>query len=259
MALKVKISAADFDGLDAHFKGEYERVGSEYMLTAARSLQTELESANARVAEFRENNIVFKRERDDAMAGKTAAEKQATELAEKMKGFEAKGAKSPDDITTIVQAAVAASLTPVTERLATVEASNKQKDRDLQRGRVRNVFTEIAAKKKVKRTALNDFLDKAESAFVIDPKSQQPIMYREDGVTPVYSKTNPTMPITPDEWVDDLAKDKDYLFDASSGGGATDGDGRQRPNLDPNVRVVPQKDAWKHLEDIAKGKVRVGA
>jgi hypothetical protein len=179
--------------------------------------ESDANATRLKLAEFRDNNIRLLKEQDEAKArfakfdGIDPEEFKALK-AEKDK-LAKRGVKTDEDLGAIIQKAIADATKPLGEKLALIEADREKLKRDLDATALREAIAAVGTKKGVKTKALSYVVDKARELFrVVDGK-----VLAADGV---FSPVHPTDPLTPDEWLDALAKTDDFLFEPNTGGGA---------------------------------------
>ena len=111
---------------------------------------------------------------------------------------------------------------------------------------------EAAAKKGVKKTATDDVLARGRRVFKL--KDNKPVAVDANGETIFGKDSNP---LTVGEWIDSLAPVAPHLFEASQGGGATQGAGGARngnganPWSKEHFNVTEQGRIWKQDEALA--------
>lgn len=190
---------------------------------------------NAKLTEFRDNNIKFAQERDaaKALAESLSAivgsdiEKFKTELndlrttAQKVKDGQLKGSEAvTKEVEARLEAAVASYKTQLAEmgtKASTYETASKSWQEKYERQVLREHITAaVVAKDSIANpAALGDIIARAEQVFRVKdggvvPMKGDTIIYGADGANPM----------TPKEWINKLVESAPYFGKESSGGGA---------------------------------------
>jgi hypothetical protein len=178
--------------------------------------------ANAKVGEFRTNNI--------------ALLKQAEELTDKLKSFDGmdpakyrellkttddlktKGVKDGADVSKLVEAA----LSPVLEKLKTFETREAAARTELAEKSQESLLMAAAIAAGVQDSAVPDFVSRGKKVFGADGVAKQ-------NGTPVFSKKRPGEFLDVTEWAADLQAEAPHLYKASKGAGTTPGNGTGVP------------------------------
>jgi hypothetical protein len=210
--------------------------------------------ANAKVGEFRNNNISANQALDAAKAelakftalGLTpeviqAQASKVTELEGKVKG-----SKTQDDLNQ----AIAAALKPVTDALAVERQARLDAVAEAGSQRLESTLTQAGVAARVTETAMADFLARGKREFSL---VEGQVVAMKDGA-PVYSTKRPGTPLTVEEWASNLQAEAPHLYKASTGGGEP---GEQHPGIPGGERTISANDISDNLEDVALGKARV--
>lgn len=222
--------------------------------------QTELQAANAKVIEFRDNNIALNKkvsELEPQVAKFTGIDPEAAKAAiAAQKALQDKGVKSADDISTIVQTAVNAAVQPLQEQItsfkSTAEAEKKKSEDLLLRGTLGEKFIKAGGEP----NALNFIVNEARGVFVVDNETIK-------AAAGQYSTDRPGEPLTIDEWLTRETKQNSFAFKPSGGGG---GVGNPKPGETGGVTLRPGQTILKDptpaelgaaSKDILAGKVKV--
>jgi hypothetical protein len=265
MALKGLLTKAEFDALADPLKVGYKAQGDSYVVDVDGFVsKTELESANARLTEFRDNNRTLNaaieklkttfgvQGVDDVVAkfkdiDPTKVATMAAEL-EKLKG---KGVTDADKLEAVISAAADKLLTPIRQELQTEKLERAKAQDALKTSTLRAKIADVALKHGARKNAVDVIVEKALSVFELADGDR---IVAKDGQ---YSKDKPAEKITPEEWLTQASKGPlDYAFEGSTGTGATPQNGGPQPP----ARTLTNPDARTfaaNLEDIAKGKVAV--
>lgn len=116
-----------------------------------------------------------------------------------------------------------------------------------------NAVQIAASKLGVKKTAMDDVLNRARSIF--KTHEGQAIAYQ--GESPIYSKDGVHM-LGIEEWMTNLPTTASHLFEESKGSGAPGGNAGGKPVLGPGTISRTDPNAFlANLDAIAKGKVKV--
>jgi hypothetical protein len=237
--------------------------------------QDDLNAANNRLIEFRDNNARLMRELGvqtidaaverikvvkDIDPIKLAAVKdidpeEYRKLKEKVQQFENKGMKEDTDINKIVHQAVTTAITPLQQRLDTSERERKEAREKLADKSFRQTISEAALKAGAKPNAVDFIIEKARDKFTVedDHVKAKPNQF---------SSAKPGDPLSVDEWLLTAMKEYDYAFQPSGGGGSQ-GDGqkggvrREGKTLVFQGGQVDPRTLGAHMDEIAEGKVKV--
>lgn len=219
---------------------------------------SELATEKGKVVEFRENNTKLIKEVEELRPLKTkfgdldpvTARKAVDELAELKKT----GINKPDDVTTIVKAAVEAAITPFREQIT-------QQSTKLESERVR---ADEATLKSAISTQFSKAGGRASAFDYIFGKSKDSFEVRDGNVTAKaakFSPSNPSNPLSIEEWMAAAIKTEDFAFAPSQGGGASGSGSSSGAGLRADQRVItnptPQQLGDPKLaKEIKDGKLR---
>ncbi len=203
----------------------------------------------AKLDEFRDNNIKVVKERDDALAIAARAKEivgedfdaftaQLGELkttAQRVKDGELVANKSLEDALAERTAKMREDMGGEIKRHADEAKAWKEKygstDKKLRQTHIDRHMTDVVLDEQVgvHPKALNDILQRAYGVFEVSddgkltPKKGDAVLYGGDGATPM----------SPKEWVQSLKDDAPYFFKGSNGGGAEGGDGKSINGMTP--------------------------
>lgn len=251
--MKFILSDSEYVEVPEHFKGEYvQQSDGSYHLKVEGEIP-EVKQANDRVVEFRNNNIALQKKNQEL---EESAKKfdginpdEYRSLKDKVTQFERSGAKDPADIDARLQEAVKNAVEPLQVQLQEMQRQKQEADVALKRKDLEGRFIELARKMNVRKSAVADFIARGQQIFDIHGKAM-------DGDRPRFSKKNPALELTMDEWATELTQDAPHLFEPSNGGGAGGagspggGGGGKTIGTDP-------LEFGNNLEDVAAGKTRV--
>ncbi|HUX17001.1 MAG TPA: hypothetical protein VMW52_11055 [Phycisphaerae bacterium] len=272
MALKTQVD--DLDGIPEAFRDEYEEKNGKYVLRLEGDVpglvpSTQLAEANAKLAEFRDNNVTLKGSAAERETKLEALKAQLSrfdgvdpeeygKLKARVADLQKTGVAGADDVTLVVQRAVSAAVTPLQKRLDEVTAREKEAEAReqksaamLARKTMESELTSLGLSLGVSEPAIPDYVARGLEIF----RYEDGQIVAKNGDTPVYSPSNPTMPLTPDEWAESLIETAPHLFKGSGGGGAAASD-----NTPPPPRKTIQNDPLefgRNIEAIARGEVIV--
>jgi len=177
----------------------------------------DLAAANGKVVEFRNNNVALLKEVEELRPIKTAVGDLDIPAAKKavveLEALKKTGVTKPDDITTQIQAAVAAAVKPLQETIQTTQqtaaANLKRADDAVFRSQLGEKFVKAGGKP----AALDFVFGQAQSVFEV-----------KDGIVKAqptkFSSEKPGEPLGMDEWLVGFAKSNDFAFGPSTGSGA---------------------------------------
>ena len=215
----------------------------------------EVQEANARVAEFRDNNIGLMKKVEEVASKLKTFEgidpSEYTRLKGRVSEFE-KAGDSPADFELRLTTAVKNAVEPLQTQLIEIQTREKDAKEALARKNVESKLVDVARKANVRKSAVSDFLARGANVFDLEGKAF-------DGDRPRYSKKNPADVLTMDEWAVELMQDAPHLFEDSKGGGA--GSSSSAGNSgNHGRRVISGSDpleVGRHLEDLASGKTTI--
>lgn len=222
----------------------------------------DLATANGKVVEFRDNNVRLMKEVEELRPLRTQIEKfagidpdAAKAAIAKVGTLSAAGVQKPDDIAAMIKAAVDAANKPLADALAASNqatlAAQKRADDATMRETVIARFVKAGGKAKA-----SDFtIGKAMEVFEV-----------KDGKVVAkpnqFSAEKPGNPLDVDEWLLQHAREYDFAYEPSRGGGATPAPGGPSGSLGlkPGQTVLkdptPQQ-LGENAAAISKGTVRV--
>ncbi|HUW57079.1 MAG TPA: hypothetical protein VMZ92_10620 [Planctomycetota bacterium] len=216
----------------------------------------DLATANGKVVEFRDNNVKLLKEVEELRPLKTKFDGLDPEAARaalaKLTELEKKGIKGGDDVAAQIQAAVTAAVKPLQEQVAqttkAAEDAQKRADESVFHSRISEKFLKAGGKAK----AIDLVLGKAKDVFVVEGGE---VKSRPNK----FSTVHPGNPLDVDEWLLDVAKDYDFAFEPSSGGGAPGAKpGAAGGRADQVVLKDPTPaQLGEHAKAISQGKMRV--
>lgn len=221
---------------------------------------TQLAEANTKVVEFRDKNVELMKEVEPLRTLKTQftgidPEAAKTALAAQAE-FEKKGMKKPDDITAQIQAAVTAAVKPLQDQVAASNAAVAAERKRADEGTLRTVIGEKFGKVGGKAKAIDYIITQAQSVFTVEGGAVKPVANK-------YSTDRPGEPLGVDEWLGQMAKEHDFAFEPSKGGGAGGGgnsDGTGAPQLRAGQTLLTNPtpaQLGENSKAIAEGKVKV--
>ena len=256
--LKSRLTKDEHAALPEAVQSHYKAEGDAFVLDAEGTVsRADLDAANQKVIEFRNNNQALNAKAIELDALKAKYKDVDPAEYERVKGeleaLKTKGITKPDDITTKVQAAVTAAVKPLSDKLADAERQRQESDTALQVSRLRSGLTTSALENKANKKAVSVIVDRAMSVFDMD---EHGALKAKEGH---FSADKPAEPITIKEWMTSQAKgDLDYAFESSRGGGAGESGGGTPPNTATQVTTRDPAELGKHLEDLASGKSELG-
>jgi hypothetical protein len=263
MPLKAVIDT--LDGLPEPVASEYEaRDDGKFTLKidgdtpALAEAKAQLGKVNAKLAEFRDNNIglnqtLTEREREhreamDRFKGIDPAEHK--KLKKRAAELEDRGIKKSEDILEHITTAVSKAVSPLEEKISGLEKERDQANTALARRNLETDLLQAGVKAGLLDKAVPDFLSRGTATFRnIDGRT-----VAMDGDTPLFSKINASEPLTVAEWIGDLQREASHLFKASGGGGTT-GSGDTSTGGERTFDAESDRGWLENLEDIADGKV----
>jgi hypothetical protein len=221
----------------------------------------DLALANGKVVEFRDNNIKLMKEVEELRPLKTTLAKfdgidpdAARAAITKTAALQNAGVQKPDDIAAMIKVAVDAANKPLADQLAASHAATlaaqKRADDATLRETVVARFVKAGGKAKA-----SDFTI-AKALEVFDVKDGK-VVAKADR----FSAEKPGNPLDVDEWMQQHAREHDFAFEPSKGGGANPAPGGTggsvgRPGQTILKDPTPQQ-LGENAAAIGKGTVRV--
>lgn len=222
----------------------------------------DLATANGKVVEFRDNNVRLMKEVEELRPFKNLAAKfdgidpEAAKAAiAKVGTLSAAGVQKPDDIATMIKAAVDAANKPIADALAAANqatmAAQKRADDATMRETVIAHFVKAGGKAKASDFTIGKAMD------VFEVKDGKVVAKANQ-----FSAEKPGNPLDVSEWITQHAREYDFVFEPSRGGGATPAPGTSSgtTGLKPGQTVLkdptPQQ-LGENAAAISKGTVRV--
>ena len=258
MPLKAVLSAkSEVDALPEAVRGLYVEKDGKFTLDVDGGLVTGQEALElkTKVREFRDTNIALMAEAEKLRPLATKFEGVDPDEYKTLKAEAAllkqKGVTSVNDIQGAIDKAVKAALEPVSAAL-TLEKTEREKATKLANdAKFRELVTADANKAGVAATAIRHVLREAEQVFEL----------KEGALAPKAGVKHPTEPLkelTPNDWLQQLAKTDEYLFAQNLGSGApgAPAPGGPRPGAKRLINPSPEE-MGKHVDAIAKGEVIV--
>lgn len=219
----------------------------------------DLNTANARVVEFRDNNIALQKTLDalkplEAFKDLGVDAATAKAAVTKVKELENKGVKGTEDIQAISQAAAAAAIAPLQEQLKTALSALDAEKTRADESTLRSAVSERFLKANGQASALKFVVDLAKEEFAVQSGEVKAKPNK-------FSAVKPGEPLNIDEWMTGVLKSHPFFFEQSRGGGAgNNGNPGSAENLKPGQTVLldpsPQQ-LGEHADDIRAGKMVV--
>lgn len=246
MALKAVLSKADYDALPEAVKSHYAEKNGNYQLDAPGLVpDTDLKAANTKLAEFRDNNIVVMKERDELktkLAGFDGVD------AAEYKRLKEKATTDPNELTKMIET----QTKPLKDSINALMEDKAKLERELQTKTVDDHIRAAAVKAGVRETAVDDVLWRGRQVF----KFKDGKVVALDGDKPLFSAEKPSEGLAVEEWLTSLSKNAEHLFKSSSGGGSGGSD--KTTGVTGNTLRNPDARTFgKHAKDIAEGKIQV--
>jgi hypothetical protein len=259
----MKLVLATLEEVAEPLRGEYESKDGKFHLKIEGDPTKEfapLVAANAKIVEFRNNNIALTNEVTELRPLKAKYEgidpDEAKKAIEKVKTFSKKGMQDADDLDARLNTMLEAALKPVKEQLAAAQTNEKAAADRANAMLFDSTVGDAAKLAGAQLKALKFLSGLAKDTFEI-----------KDGTvvakTGKFSKEKPGDPLTVEEWLKDQAVENTFAFEPSKGGGA----GGAKPDAKPGQPVLkagqtvlknptPQE-LGAAAKDIKDGKVKV--
>lgn len=255
MALKGTLTKTEYDALNEAVRTHYAEKDGKYVLSVEGMVpESEHNDVKTKLVEFRDNNRTLHNENEKLKPIKEALDKagitditaHVTEFGE-LKKLKDKGVGTPNDL----DAAIAKAMKPLQDSLAAEQLARKTAEETASSSRFRELVSAGASKHGAKTSALDYIVNDARSTFELVDGALKP----KSGAK---HPTDPLKDLTPEVWFEHLAKEKDFLFGESSGGGATN-TGRPTGGK-PNARILVNPtplEMGQHMKEIASGEIVV--
>jgi len=221
----------------------------------------DLATANGKVVEFRDNNVRLMKEVEELRPLKATIEKftgidpdAAKAAIAKVATLGAAGVQRPDDIAVMIKTAVDAANKPIADALAAAnaatQAASKRADDATLRESVIAKFVKAGGKAKASDFTIGKALE------VFEVKEGRVVAKPNQ-----FSAEKPGNPLDIDEWLLQHAREYDFAFEPSKGGGAAPAGGSGGgAGLKPGQTVLkdptPQQ-LGENAAAISKGTVKV--
>ena len=255
--LKSKLTKDEHAALPEAVQAHYKAEGDAFVLDAEGTVsKADLDAANQKLVEFRNNNQALNAKAIELEALKTKFKDVDPAEYERVKGeleaLKTKGVTKPDDVTTKIQEAVTAAVKPLSDKLAEADLKRAESDTALQQSRLRSGLTTAALEGKAIKNAVSVVVDRAMAVFDMDADGN---LKAKEGH---FSVDKPAEPITVGEWLTAQAKGPlNFAFETSKGGGAGEPGGGTPPTAATQVTSRDPMELGKSLEDLASGKAEL--
>jgi hypothetical protein len=252
-------SKADIESLPEPIRALYREKDGAYVLDVEDVVPAkEVEAHRAKIAEFRDNNIKLMKELEELKSRLAKLDGVDPEEFKRLKAEKEKlvkkGVKDVDELGQFVQQSIAEATKPLVDKLTAIEQERERLKRNLEISTLKDTISSIAVKKGVKQKAIPYVIDRATQMFrVVENGDGPPKVTAKDGL---YSRAKPAEPLTPEEWLDELAKSDDFLFEPSAGAGASPASGGSKSGAKQLINPTPEE-MGRYAEQIAKGEVVV--
>jgi hypothetical protein len=209
---------------------------------------SDLAEANAKLAEFRDNNRSLMSQVEDFKKKYEGVDpSEYKTLKDKIAEFERKGVRGGDDVAARIQKGIEEAVAPLQKQLLDLTEREQKAKHDLARKELESVLTQEGMNAGISEKALPDYIRRGLEVWHYE--NGKPVA--RDGEKPLYSPKKPTEPLSPKEWITGLAVEAPHLFKSSSGGGAAGGAGGGGDQLTYDSK--DPKDFLANLDKIAKG------
>lgn len=208
-------------------------------------------AANAKIGEFRDNNVRLLKEAETAAAklktfdGVDPVEYQT--LKATAGDLKAKGVKDSADVAKLIEGALA----PVLTQLKTFETREADARKALAEKTVEQDLLAAGVKAGIQESALPDFVTRGKKVFERDGEKT---VAKQNG-TPIFSKKKPGEFLEVNEWAEGLQSDAPHLFKPTVGSGIIPGTGTGAPAPTGTFDGSSDASFLANLKGIAEGKV----
>lgn len=249
MALKHTVN--DISTVPEAHRSLYRQHDGKYVLDVEGAVSaSEHDAVKAQVVQFRDNNVALLKalgaptpeeglKRAALVAGidparlerlKAIDPEEYDKLKAQVAGLKDKGMGTPDEADAKVKALLDAALAPLRAQLDSAEKARQAAQAAADQATLRTAVGEVFIKSGGKPAALDYLLTQARDAFVV----------RDGRVVAAegkFSAVKPGDPLSIAEWMEAAAKQHDFAFEPSRGGGAPGGNA---PTPREGVRTVTQ-------------------
>lgn len=219
----------------------------------------DLNAANAKVVEFRDNNIALQKTLEtlkplEAFKDLGADAATAKAALAKVKELGDKGVTKAEDVTAIVARELSTHLKPLQDQLAQSQATIEAERRRADESTLRSAVSEKFLKANGQASALKFVVDLAREEFAVEGGEVKAKPNK-------FSAVKVGEPLNIDEWMTGVLKSHPFFFEQSRGGGAgNNGAPGASDGLKPGQTVLtdptPQQ-LGQFADDIRAGKVVV--
>lgn len=257
MALKaVLASKADVDALPEAMRSLYKEENGKWVLDVegVAASPAEVLELKTKLGEFRENNRTMHGELEKLKPlldkFKDVDPDEYRNLKAEIEAMRAKGVTRPEDIASLVDAAVAKKTKSLEDKVEAEKAIRLEAQKKVEDAMFRDLVTAEATKAGVAQNSMRFVIHDAEASFMLKDGALVP----REGVK---HPTEPHKDLTPTDWLTNLAKTNGNLFESSNGGGARPpqgGGGKPgvKKLINPSATEMGQ-----YVSEIAKGEVVV--
>jgi hypothetical protein len=253
----MKAVLSSLDDLPESLHSEYEQKDGKFHLKLEGDpngyvRSADLEEANKKLVEFRENNRGLKSKLDSVTAKFEGVDPdEHKKMREKITSLEQQGLKGDADVTSIIQGAIEKAVKPLQQKLEQMSEREKEAKNALARRDLESILTKEGLKAGVSEKAIPDYLRRGLDVFRL--KEGEPVAMNGDD-TPIFSSAKPSEPLSVPEWIGSLSDDAPHLFKPSAGGGtdARPGGGDGTKTYDPTDEAA----FLNNVDGIAKGEIK---
>lgn len=258
MALKVFVSK--IDEVDEKFRELYEKTDNGFMLS------TDDTEFKTKIGEFRGNNIALKKEKEQLEAtlkkfdGVDPVKYKAAE--KKLQEIEDGKLLEEGKVEELVNQRIDRMSQEFKNQISTLQT--RAEAAELTAGKYKGQLTNIAVDNGISKAlqevasprkgALMDILGRAKALWTADESGV--LIAKDSSGNVIYGKEGKS-PLSPQEWAQTLQQEAPFLFEPSTGGGAS---GSQKQTSHDGSKIISRDDKEgfaANLEAIASGKVLV--
>lgn len=257
----LKAFVKSLEGVPENLREFYEQSEDGYVLAVDGS------EYRKKISEFRENNIQWRKDREDLQNQLKNFDgidpKKYAEMRKQLESLNEQGLLESGKIDELVNGRVSKikgeledQITKLAEGRAAAEkqaASYKSKLDDLSINDL--IARAVSDVGKVQKGAMGDILSRARQVWRINENGVAVAM---DGETKLYGRDGKDY-LTPEEWGRQLMQDAPFLFEGNSGGSAPGSGGGPPSGGGEGVKIVPRSEMFKHAKDIAAGKAKIAS
>ncbi len=204
------------EDIPAHAKSEYKQVGNVWILDVEGAVPEQ------QLKDFRTNNINLIKERDDLITKfKDVDPEQYKTLKTRAELLDEKKLVTSEGLEAAVNARIEKMKTEYEKQVNDLTTVSTKQKGELAKLKIDTALVTVGTKNGLRPEAVEDFVNRGTRLFSLSDEGQ--VVSKDENGQVRYGALG--QPLTIEEWVGTVAKDKSYghLFSPSAGGGSTGG------------------------------------